>query len=297
MKTPALPTLLYLLPITHALPAKLRKPRYTRVVVFGDSFSDNGTGAWDVSNHTWPSDPAYHAHSFTNGPVWPTLLAHTLNASLLDFATGGATASNALVQGFTGPNASIPVPSASEQVSAFLAGGSPVSASDVVVHYIGANDVLFDTSVAGAQVASWIDADVQRLYAAGARHLLLANYPPVSSFPATYNDSTYAAIGPVYAAALDRGLASVRAAWATYLHIGVVDVRGLFAEIVAEPEKFGVRRENVDPPTACLQGTYGGGERSVCEDPERYLFWDGYHPVAPVHGRIAELLAEAVRAW
>ncbi|KAF2444792.1 carbohydrate esterase family 16 protein [Karstenula rhodostoma CBS 690.94] len=209
MKISALPVLFCLFPSSHALPARPRRTQYTRLIVFGDSFSDNGTGAWETSNHTWPSDPAYHAHSFTNGPVWPTLLAQRLNAPLLDFATGGATASNALVRGFTGANGSIPVPSASEQVDAFLGGDGPVGERDMLVHYVGANNVLFDTSVTGVQVATWIRADVQRLYAAGPRHVLLAHYPPVSTFPATYNDSTYAAIGPASTTGLEWGLANV----------------------------------------------------------------------------------------
>lgn len=38
---------------------------YTRLIVFGDSYSDDGNGAWIVSNKTWPSDPAYYGHHFS----------------------------------------------------------------------------------------------------------------------------------------------------------------------------------------------------------------------------------------
>jgi phospholipase/lecithinase/hemolysin len=42
-----------------------QSPHYTRLVVFGDSYSDNGSGARVVSNNTWPADPAYYSHSFS----------------------------------------------------------------------------------------------------------------------------------------------------------------------------------------------------------------------------------------
>ena len=42
-----------------------KRATYERLIVFGDSFSDSGRGAWVVSNHTWPADPAYYNHSFS----------------------------------------------------------------------------------------------------------------------------------------------------------------------------------------------------------------------------------------
>lgn len=291
-------SLLLLTNAARAFPASSRTvpllAQYGRLIVFGDSFSDNGTGAWEVSSHTWPADPAYSSHAFSNGPVWPEDLSHALSAQLLDYAVGGATADNSVVTGYTGPNSTIRVPSAREQVERFLREDAPRE-DDLFVHYIGANDILFDATITGSAVTSLINADVQRLWAAGAKHVLLANYPPVSAFPATYNDATYRAIGPVYEASLDRGLANIQAAWRAYLRIGVVDVQGLFADIVANPGEYGIRKEYVDPPTPCLKGTYGSGARSVCTDPEKHLFWDGYHPVATVHERIAKLFERALK--
>jgi phospholipase/lecithinase/hemolysin len=80
----------------------------THLVVFGDSFSDNGsssrtvtasgisdasagTGAWEVSKNTWPVDPAYYHHEFSNGPVWVQDLASSFHWTLSDYAVGGGT--------------------------------------------------------------------------------------------------------------------------------------------------------------------------------------------------------------
>jgi phospholipase/lecithinase/hemolysin len=53
-------SLAYALPITDRPGAK-----FSRLIVFGDSFSDNGNGSWIASNGSWPADPAYYDHSFS----------------------------------------------------------------------------------------------------------------------------------------------------------------------------------------------------------------------------------------
>ena len=51
---------------TAAVPVRRQAAsQYKRLIVFGDSFSDNGSGAWVVSNETWPADPAYYNHTFS----------------------------------------------------------------------------------------------------------------------------------------------------------------------------------------------------------------------------------------
>lgn len=48
-----------------------------------------GTNAWLFSKKTWPRDPAYFQHRFSNGPVWAESLAKKLDATLLDFGIAG----------------------------------------------------------------------------------------------------------------------------------------------------------------------------------------------------------------
>lgn len=65
------------------------KLRYSRIVSFGDSFSDAGNGAWTVSNHTWPADKHYVGHRFSNGKVWVEDLASRLGVPLESFGERG----------------------------------------------------------------------------------------------------------------------------------------------------------------------------------------------------------------
>jgi len=93
-------------------------------------------------------------------------VAKQLNLELINLATGGATTNNDFVAGGTGAESTIPVPSAADQVRSFLSWDKP-QAGDIFVHWIGANDILFNTSITGGQVTSLINENVNRLYQAG----------------------------------------------------------------------------------------------------------------------------------
>ncbi|KAF2166056.1 carbohydrate esterase family 16 protein [Zasmidium cellare ATCC 36951] len=272
--------------------ARRQAQTYGRMIVFGDSYSDDGNGAWVASNHTWPADPAYYNHSFSNGPKWSNDLADTLSVELLNYAAGGATADNSFVQGYTGAESTIPVPSTRDQIATFLNTSSP-RPDDLFVHWIGANDALCDTNITGAELTSLINRDVDTLFRAGARTILFANYPPVNQFPATYGSSDYA-FADDYAKGVDTGLGNLVAGYSAYIKTGFIDVQALFANITNNPAAYGVDEKYVNPPTACLQGAYPseGVPRSLCDDPERHLYFDPYHPVKEVHTRISQLFQE-----
>ncbi|KAK4494344.1 hypothetical protein PRZ48_014642 [Zasmidium cellare] len=272
--------------------ARRQSQTYGRLIVFGDSYSDDGNGAWPASNFTWPADPAYYNHSFSNGPKWSNDLADTLSVELLNYAAGGATADNSFVQGYTGENSTIPVPSTRDQIATFLATNSP-QANDIFVHWIGANDALFDVNITGAELTSLINRDVDTLFRAGAKTMLFANYPPVNQFPATYGSSDYAFAND-YAAGIDTGLTNLVAGYSAYIKTGYIDVQGLFANITNNPSAYGIEEQYVNPPTACLQGVYPAEmkPRSLCDDPEKHLFFDSYHPVKEVHAMIAKMFQD-----
>lgn len=111
---------------------------YSRIIVFGDSLSDDGSGAWELTKHAWPRDSAYDEGRFCNGPVWVEHLARWVRGEertlmergkvlagtrlpwLDDRAFGGATLDNARNQGRTGYRSDIPVPAVKDQVQRYL---------------------------------------------------------------------------------------------------------------------------------------------------------------------------------
>ncbi|KAJ4015271.1 hypothetical protein NW752_006724 [Fusarium irregulare] len=285
--------------LAYAIPVSEHNSEFSRLIVFGDSFSDNGNGSWIASNGSWPEDPAYYRHSFSNGLKWNDLVAKDHGLELINLATGGATTNNNLVAGGTGAESTIPVPSTADQVLSFLSWDKPRK-GDIFVHWIGANDILFNTSITGGQVTSLVNENVDRLYHAGASNIILANYLKITTFPATYNSSTYDIPSvEVFSKDLTKGLKNIAAAYSAYAQTAVVDVGGLFEDIATDPETYGFEDKYVNPPTACLTGVYTseGVPRHLCSDPEKHVFFDSYHPVKEVHALIAELFEEKIHGF
>ncbi|WAO94734.1 Hypothetical protein NCS54_01233200 [Fusarium falciforme] len=236
--------------LTSAYPRPHRL--FSRLIVFGDSFSDNGNGAWVASNGTWPVDPAYFNHSFSNGPKWNDIAADVLDLELINLATGGATTDNDFVAGGTGASSTIPVPSADDQITAFLSRDKPTE-TDVFVLWIGANDILFNTSITGIEVTSLISKHVNRLYRAGIQNLILANYNNATTFPATYNSSDYNIPSvQAFAGDLTIGLIDIAAGYSGFFRTAFVDIGALFLDIMERPTRYNIDQKYVDPPTACL---------------------------------------------
>jgi lysophospholipase L1-like esterase len=66
-----------------------------------------------------------------------------------------ATSNNTFVQGFTGPNSTIAVPSAEDQVSAYLSGANTDSIhNNLFTILIGANDVLFNENITASETVN-----------------------------------------------------------------------------------------------------------------------------------------------
>jgi len=273
---------------------------FKSLVVFGDSFSDDGHGAWLASNGTWPADPAYYGHHFSNGPTWAQVVAYpaNLDLTLLDYAAGGATANNNGIAGFTGPNSTIPVPASQDQIDLHLKLFQPQS-NDIFALYIGANDAFFSTNVTGNDTASLIEQQVQQLVQNGAENILLASYPDLNILPfATTAGAVYDDFLLSYSEELRAGLAGIVDSYAnTNVNIQVVDVHSLFQDIVKRPSKYGFDSKVL--MQSCLKGAYAseGVPRSLCSNPDSYVFWDAYHPTRKAHKLVAGLFIDAVQKW
>ncbi|KAG8942718.1 hypothetical protein FRC04_003548 [Tulasnella sp. 424] len=257
-----------------------RTHQIKRLVVFGDSFSDDGHGAWVVSNHTWPADPAYYQHSFSNGPVWPVVLSGALGISnrLEDRAIGGATSNNTAVQGYTGADSTIPVPSMLDQIAKYIA-KTPAShghSDSLYALVAGANDIFFYPS------------------ASSASNFIVISYPDLALLPfAKDTPPTYRTLLSAYSKDFANSLSSLARNPPKGTRIAYVDLYTLFGQILAHPERYGFSPRVVGQN--CIRGAYPteGVRRSVCSDPDKRAFSDIYHPSAKTHKIIA---AEAILA-
>ena len=163
---------------------RLSKDRYLDTRRTGNVFK--------LTNGAWPADPAYFKGRYSNGPVWVEVMAKKLGLKLNDFAFGGgmfcpflrfhlfwltrtiqfygclATSDNALVQGFTGLNSTIPVPSATDQVATYLSGKKTNDIRGILFTImIGGNNIFFNPNVTAKQSVDIVATIIDKLESKG----------------------------------------------------------------------------------------------------------------------------------
>lgn len=285
--------------------------RFTGIVVFGTSLSDSGNAlALNGSASTppdyllnpllIPSAPyARGGHHFSNGATWIEQYARSLgvggsvrpafggsSSQHTNFAVGAARAYN------DGINFNL-----TRQVDAFLErSGGDADAQALYVIEMGSNDIrdafqIYAVGgnggpILGGALAS-IAANIQRLYAAGARQFLVWSAPNVALTPAIRTLGAGAgALATMLTQSFNAGLSQTL--WQLSALPGVsfarLDVYQTLANIVANPAAFGL----TNVTTACVTP---GVAPFFCQNADEYLFWDGIHPTKVGHAILAEQAA------
>lgn len=263
---------------------------FTSFWAFGDSLTDDGN-LYAATGGAAPPPP-YFEGRFSNGPVWAEHVEADFTAAGLaaeNFAFGGA-AVGALANG---PLPSPPVANLDGQIARFAeASRGRLGERPVASLWFGANNLLFDgipngdARAVGRAAARGVAAGARELQRLGVGHVVLFNLPALDKTPrfALSGDpvaTEQARIGSLaFNRALERGAARLEKRGMKVIR---VDMYGLFNELLADPQKFGV----VDATAPCLLPT----------DPPRYCgstvaqllaFFDPVHPNATVHAAIAD---------
>jgi phospholipase/lecithinase/hemolysin len=282
------------------------QPPALDLVVFGDSLSDPGNAFALLGGTNTPPDYsqdfflvpdqpyARGGHHFTNGSTWIELLARSRGlAANAQPAFGGASpgAANYAIGGARARDDGGSI-NLSRQVDRFLqdvAGAAPAGALYVVE--IGGNDirdvaVTEDPSIVLSALGA-IQADIVRLYGAGARKFLVWNSPRAAVTPAirmadALFPGTAAAVDFItlqYNGGLTQSLDGLELALPGSRFVRY-DAYGMTAAFFANGAAFGLT--NVTDP--CITPNVAP---YFCQTPDDYLFWDGIHPTQAVHGIIA----------
>ncbi|KAK2011937.1 GDSL-like Lipase/Acylhydrolase [Colletotrichum eremochloae] len=283
----------------HATKSQLQPcdtpPIFSSIVVFGDSFSDNGNGSARISNSAWPTD-SYYDGRFSDGIVWPEYVAGNLSIPLYDYAVGGATTSNSLVQGYTGAGGTIAVPSVDDQVATFLGKTTPQGqaftdldsaalSSPLFVFFAGANDILFNPNISASQTyQALLQAGTQLQTTYGTAKFLTVSPPDLSKLPyGFYVDALAKDNLQSFTNLLGDLLRRPRFAAVN------VDLRQLFEEFeyYAAPQTYGFHP--LGKYGSCLEGAYGETSSvTLCQDAASMVYWDEYHPTTQAHSWIAK---------
>jgi phospholipase/lecithinase/hemolysin len=191
----------------------------SRLVVFGDSLSDNGRLKRRLK--VFPGAP-YWIGRFSNGPIWTDYLEADETLSVQNHSYGGASVT------LHGHKPGEQVLATIKQGGQFFVTGSTGQQIDDYINrnlidgrvqqpettafviWGGANDYIWKEPFTGAistflnspegsagyrsvvdEVIAGLDAQIRTLYAAGARRFILINLPDIGSTPIVLQNSTY----------------------------------------------------------------------------------------------------------
>ncbi|RFB80814.1 autotransporter domain-containing protein [Methylovirgula sp. 4M-Z18] len=280
---------------------------YNRLVVFGDSLSDNGNLALATNNAL----PGYPSQRFSNGPVWVEYLNSTiLNLGPLQNYTGSATNGQSIDLAFGGARTDtlngLAPPGIPTQISLYSAFGGTFGPNNLVTLWGGANDLFqgldaLSTPV-GAQAtmagiatagAGNVAASAAQLSTLGAKTVLIPNVPNLGLTPSYNIDAATSALATYSAATLNANLlADMRATAAAHpgTNYILMDTYSILNAVVADPSAFGF----TNVTQACVSVPSCVNASTAAQN--RYLFWDDVHPTTYAHYLLAQAAAQYVYA-
>jgi outer membrane lipase/esterase len=270
---------------------------YGRLVVLGDSLSDNGN-LYLASGRTQPPSPPYFQGRFSNGPVFTEqlgFLASNFNGSVtgsINLAYGGSRTDN---------NVAFP-PGMRQQLTTYVGRGGAFGPNDLVSVLGGANNIfqglsafsiLPPASQANPQgyvnpILSAAVADmnfiVNDIAGRGAGTILVTNLPRLGTTP-QFSPTPLAALadyaGSTFNSQLQTALLTTAAARPN-TNIILFDLAKVSDALASSPGRFGLSNAT----QSCLVGA------TLCANPDSYLYFDGVHPTAAGHRLIAALSAD-----
>jgi phospholipase/lecithinase/hemolysin len=253
-------------PATHARP-------YTMMYVFGDSYSDSGAGYVDG-----------------NGPTAVVYLAQRLGIPFtydgdpnstgkgLNFAVSGAS---------TGEGAGRTLPTGGtlgfgmkNQIENFVrhskSGAIPKIDPDKTMFFFAGG--LNDGRRPDGFVRTNIEAEIETLYALGARRFMVAILP--TKIP------QFAAAGTRANPELEKIPGEVRAAHPD-IRIATSQWGPYFDDVITNPAKYGLS----DTTNACADRPFGPQQqKEPCTSPDTHFFYHDGHPSTATHRAVGEML-------
>ncbi len=286
-------------------------PRFSDMVVIGDSLSDQGNVFALTSGFIPP--PEYTDGTsfgrFTNGRNYIDYLSATLGLSVTpsldggsNYATGGARTDSASGGGIPiGPFSLL------DQRDRYIdsLGGSAANPGALHVVWGGSNDLTdiieevianpgFDPIPGLIETVANIADIIGSLAVAEARNILIPNVPNLGLVPLITAGGPPVAGATLLSAAFNDGLATAMDDLSSLFpdtNLIAFDTFSLLTDAFNDPAAFGF--SNVTEACYSKLVLPGG---TTCADPDEYLSWDGFHPTTATYQIIATRMAVPVPA-
>lgn len=257
----------------------------SKIVVFGDSLSDNGNLFKETGGYI-PGSPYYEGR-FSNGPVWVELLMASYfpedaNSHLEDYAIGGAG---------VGEDENDNRYTLQREIKTYLkAHNQQLDANSLFVVWVGPNNYRYaeDADEALLTVKNGIASSLQKLVDKGAKNILvmnIANLGKTPDFVGTPEEEKFASISARHNANLMEILGELeqKNLDVKWLHL---DIHQAVEEILTQPASFGFK----EVKKGCYDIDLLAFRATTCEG---YFFFDNVHPTKEAH----QLLGAAVRKF
>jgi phospholipase/lecithinase/hemolysin len=267
--------------MTVFAPSILSAQKINQLYIFGDSLSDTGN-IYRATGGVYPSSPPYFQGRYSNGLVWVEYLASGLKLTSeqrTNFAFGGATTGSSGMNG---------IPGLLAQVDNFTKAHPDINPNALYVLWAGANDYLYGTSNSTMPIENLSKA-IQLLSTRGAKKILVANIPDLGKLPSTRytaNSNSLSQSAIAHNQSLAKSFEVLNDKLGHDTQIIELDVNSLYREAITEPAKFGF----TNVTNACLNNNV-----AVCDNPDKFLFWDGIHPTTAGHRILAEAALKALK--
>jgi phospholipase/lecithinase/hemolysin len=268
---------------------------YSQLVVFGDSLSDVGN-VDDIPLITYPG-AGYWQGRFSNGSVYAEHLASGLGLGTLvhsgdggtNYAYGGAQIAG--LGGITG----FFIDDINEQIDDYLS-SHIVDPAALYVVWGGANN-FFNGEQQYTVPLGQMSQQLSRLAAAGVRHLLVPNLPPLGSTPEYNTNAQSRQTFNTYASNYNSGLYDVLDTLEmSYPEISLfrLDVERLVNAAIDDPASHGLVNVTDQAAQGLEPGRLFYSSSNIVPNPQEYLFWDNVHPTAAGHRLLADYALELV---
>lgn len=280
-----------------------------RIVAFGTGFSDLG----ETGSRYTVNDPTVN--------IWSQQVAADFDISLTTRASGGLSfaTGNARITAKPDAAGNNATPTVTDQISAFLAGGGPIGANDLLLVEGGTSDIIAEMAKvnAGTQTSDQMIAAVQqagrdlaaqarRLVDAGAQHVVVVGAYDLGRSPW----ATVTAKTDLLAHASQRFNDALLVAMVDLgAHVLYVDAALFYNLMIGTPSNYGLDNSAIAVCTSADPGPgigIGAGQVNSAKcttvtllpaaDYNRFVFADRVYPTPPAHRQFGEYAYSRIRA-
>jgi phospholipase/lecithinase/hemolysin len=251
------------LALPQAFAAATTTTKIDKIILFGDSLSDNGN-LFDISSKAHnviplipvvPKTPPYFAGRFTNGQVWVEHLATALNVQLEDYAYGGA-----WIESAYDSHHLVPL-DLDSQISLYRvhAAFDQDKKNHLYVVWAGANDYVHDRAnmeEATTRTVNILKSHLDLLIYLGAQHFFVPTIPNLALVPEVREKGQdymkrQEMMSKLHNQKLLAMIIQEQAEHPT-LQFTVMDVSAVLEEVVKDPAKYNIKETR----SACYTGSY-----------------------------------------